>query len=110
MEDKVTKEEIETFLRNVPNPVILGIFGDNCSPCGEMDDAISNRQLPEGVAFAKITLSSDPEDLEIAELLGTESVPTIIGFCRGEELGRTSDPGQVDEIINNLRGCNGSAS
>lgn len=109
MEERVTKEEVENFLRNVPNPVILGIFGTGCSPCAEIEDEINKRQLPGGISFAKVTLGNNPEDLEIADLFGAINVPTIIGFCRGEELGRTSEPGEIDNIIDSLKGCgNGS--
>jgi len=36
IEGKVTKEDIERFLRNIPHPVLLGVFGENCAPCEEL--------------------------------------------------------------------------
>lgn len=105
MEEKVGKEELEGFLRNVPNPVLLGIFGNNCLPCDELEEEISRRNLPDETAFAKVTLGNEPEDIEIADLLGVETTPTVIGFCQGQEVGRTSDPEELDNLINGITKC-----
>jgi thioredoxin-like negative regulator of GroEL len=107
MEDKteVSKEELETFLRNVPNPVVLGVFGENCSPCEELEAEISKKQLPEKAAFAKVILGNREGDIKIADMLGVEAVPTVIAFCQGQELARTSDPKQLDTLLDSLRQC-----
>jgi len=104
MED-IGKEELETFLRTVPNPVLLQVSGENCAPCEEMDQEIGRRQLPEKTAFAKITLGNEEKDIEIADFLGVETVPTVIGFCHGKELGRTSNPDEVDKLLTDIQHC-----
>jgi len=101
----VNKEELETFLRNVPNPVLLGVFGENCLPCEELEQEISGKSLPDKTAFAKVTLTNEQKDVEIADMLAVETVPTVIAFCHGEEVGRTSDPGELDNLLDNLHRC-----
>jgi len=101
----IDKEELETFLRNVPNPVLLAVFGENCTPCEELEEEITNRKLPGDTAFAKVTLGNEEKDIEIADMLGVETVPTVIGFCQGQELGRTSDPKELDNLINSVSQC-----
>lgn len=104
MED-INKDELERFLRNVPNPVVLGVFGENCAPCEELEQEIAKRQLPEQAAFAKVTLGNQEKDIEIADFLGVETVPTVIGFCHGQELGRTSNPEEVDKLLEDIQHC-----
>ena len=105
--DKVDGEELERFLRNVPHPVLLGVFGENCPPCQEMGEEIARRALPEGMAFAGVTLGNEPGDIEISDLLAVEEFPTVIAFCRGEEVGRTSEPSELDALLDGLRRCGG---
>ena len=105
--DKVGREELERFLRNVPHPVLLGVFGENCLPCQEMEEEIAKKPLGEGAAFATVTLGNTPEDTEIADLLAVEEFPTVIGFCRGEEVARTTEPSELDALLDGLRRCGG---
>ncbi len=103
--DRVNRRELESFLRSVPNPVLLGVFEENHPQGNQMEKEIAGRTLPDGVAFAGVTLRNDPDDVEIAELLALEKFPTVIAFCRGEEVGRTSDPSELDALVDNLRRC-----
>lgn len=103
----VSREELERFLRNVPNPVLLEVSGENCAPCEEMEDEIARRNLPEGMVSARITLGNEPEDVEIADMLAVEAFPRVIGFCQGQEVARTGDPSELDALIDGLRRCGG---
>lgn len=105
--DKVRRGDLESFLRNVPHPVLLGVFGKNCAPCEEMEEEIARKPLPQGMTYAKVTLGNEPEDIEIADLLGLEEVPTAIAFCQGEEVARTTDPEELDSLLNDLHRCQG---
>lgn len=107
-EIKITKDDLETFLRSVPHPVLLGIFGKYCEPCEDMQSELARRQLPDGVVFAKVTLTNDRDDVEIADMLGVDSVPTVIGFCRGQEVRRTSRLEELDKLINDITSCGDS--
>lgn len=107
MVEQIKKEDLERFLRNVPTPVLLGIFGENCLPCEELDQAITERQLPTDVTFARVSLSNDPGDEGIADALAVEEFPTVIGFCQGEEIGRTSEVEELDGLLEKLRRCGG---
>lgn len=101
----VNKEELETFLRNVPNPVVLGVFGENCSPCEELQQDLAEKEIPEKVVVVKLSLANEQKDIEIADLLAVEVVPTVIAFCKGEEVGRTSNPEELDALFKNLQNC-----
>jgi hypothetical protein len=103
--DRVNRVELETFLRTVPNPVLLGVFEEGEAQGAEMEKAIAVRQLPDGIAFAGVTLRANPGDMEIAELLGLEEFPTVIAFCHGKEVGRTSEPSGLDGLVANLGHC-----
>ena len=103
--DRVNRLELETFLRNVPNPVLLGVFEEGHPEGADMEKEIAGRTLPGGVAFAGVTLRHDSGDLEIAELLALEQLPTVIAFCRGEEVGRTSKVSELDALVDNLSRC-----
>ena len=105
--DKVRREELERFLRNVPHPVLLGVFGKNCAPCEEMEEEIAKKPLPQGMTYAKVTLGNEPEDIEIADLLALEEVPTAIAFCQGEEVARTTDPSELGSLLDGLGRCGG---
>ena len=103
--EQVNKEELERFLRNIPHPVLLGVFGENCAPCEELEAEIVNKKLPGEISFAKVILGNEQRDIEIADMLGMETIPTVVAFCQGEELGRTGDPKELDSLIDSLSHC-----
>lgn len=107
---QVSRDDVETFLRNIPYPVLLTVVGEHCPPCQDMEDEIARMTLPEGVALARVSLGNEPADEAIAESLAVDGFPSVIAFCRGEEIGRTSDPEDLDGLLDSLKGCGGEES
>lgn len=102
---EITKDELENFLRQYPRPVLLGVFQPNCTPCGEVRQAVEQRKS-EQVVFAEVNLQPEkPEDRRIADFLGVSSTPSVIAYCGGAELGRTSNPGDIPQLLSLLEQC-----
>ena len=97
--------DLERFLRNAPGGILLEVAQPGCPAC-EVDSAIDSTSLPEGIARARLLLDpDDPADQHIAESLGVEATPTFIGFCMGEELGRTHRLEEAQDLIAKLQAC-----
>lgn len=101
----VAWRDLEAFLRNAPGGVLLEVAQPDCPACA-VEPPVAPDGLPDGVARARLLLNpEDPTDQEIATALRVDATPTLIGFCMGEELGRTRRWEEADTLINKLRGC-----
>lgn len=106
MTEQVKWEELECFLRNVPNPILLEISSPGCAPCQELQRELDGKELPGEIARTSISLNSDNDnDFEIAVQLGVQSVPTVIGFCNGQEIDRVHSKKDIEPLVAKLQQC-----
>ena len=79
-EQEVLKSEI---------PVLVDFFADWCGPCQAMGPVVEELYEKEGregkVKIGKVNVD---ENQALAEIYGVMSIPTIIAFKNGQEIGR----------------------
>ena len=70
-------------------PVLVDFFADWCGPCQAMGPVIEELDGKEGregkVKIGKVNVD---ENQALAEIYGVMSIPTIIAFKNGQEIGR----------------------
>lgn len=108
MEKEIKWKDIEHFLRNAPNPVLLEISTSDCRHCQELTNSLDNKELPGGIIHALVKLDlGNEDDIEIAEQLGVFSVPTVIGFCHASEIDRVHGKTDLEPLLTKLKMCRG---
>ncbi|WP_152054386.1 thioredoxin family protein [Tautonia marina] len=70
-----------------PLPVLVDFYSTYCGPCRTLAPLI-DRLTSEYEGFAKVLKLDTAERGEIAVALGITSVPTVVAFRDGEEVGR----------------------
>jgi len=106
MSKQIKWEDLERFLRNVPKPVLLEISSPGCAPCQELQREMDSKDLPEEIARASVSLNlNNDNDFEIAMQLGVQSVPTVIGFCNGQEIDRVQGKRDIEPLVTKLQQC-----
>ena len=89
--DRPVKVEEEDFDRTVLQsdvPVLVDFYADWCAPCrilAPMMDEIAGDQIGR-VVVAKVDTDRAPE---ISQQYGIRSIPTVVMFKGGEEVGRS---------------------
>lgn len=83
----ITDADFESKVLKSDKPVMLDFYAEWCGPCkmaGPVLEKISN-ELKEKVTFFEIDVDQNPAT---SEKFGVMSIPTIILFNKGEEVGR----------------------
>lgn len=78
----VTKNNFLAEVIQSKNPVILDIFAPWCQPCLEMTPVLE--KLAQEFPNIKFATINAPEESEITEALGVESVPSFVVFYQGK--------------------------
>ncbi|QDV35593.1 thioredoxin family protein [Tautonia plasticadhaerens] len=70
-----------------PVPVLVDLYSKHCNPCQALAPLI-DRLAGEYGGKAKVLKLNIAEGVEVATALGVSSVPTVVAFRGGNEVGR----------------------
>ncbi|MCX6054750.1 MAG: thioredoxin domain-containing protein [Chloroflexi bacterium] len=79
------KLEFQRKIKYNPRPIIVDLWAPWCSPCKAMAPGFKevSQKYSGQVDVLKINVD---ESLEVMKELGVMSIPTVIGFAKGEEI------------------------
>ena len=83
----ITNENFEQEILKSDKPVLVDFWAAWCGPCKMLSPVVD--QLGdelEGVKVAKINID---EQMELAEKYNVSSIPCVVAFENGEEVGRS---------------------
>lgn len=83
----ITNENFEQEILKSDKPVLVDFWAALCGPCKMLSPVVD--QLGdelEGVKVAKINID---EQMELAEKYNVSSIPCVVAFKNGEEVGRS---------------------
>ncbi len=96
-EDNFQSEVLES-----PVPVLVDFWASWCAPCKMLAPIIEeiDEELSEDVIVGKVNVD---EEEQLAIKYGIMSIPTVIAFKDGKEIGRTIGLTSKDEILSLLK-------
>ena len=99
---KVSKENFESEVLNRKETVIVDFYSDSCVPCKRISPLLAEieEENKENVILAKLNINFD---METAEQYDVSSVPTLVFFKNGREVGRLVGTVNKDKIIDTLK-------
>lgn len=78
-------------------PVLLDFWSPSCGPCRAIAPMI-DRLAEEFGETAKMVKVNLYDNMNLAQKLGVESLPTILLFKGGKEVGRLTGPQKQDKL------------
>jgi thioredoxin 1 len=84
---KITRDNFKSEVLESPIPVVIDLWAEWCAPCKMLEPIIEDAAVDfEGqVKVGKVDVDSDPE---IADRYKVMSIPTVLIFHNGNEIGR----------------------
>jgi thioredoxin len=83
----ITNENFEQEILKSDKPVIVDFWAAWCGPCKMLSPVVDQlAEELEGVKVAKINID---EQMELAEKYNVISIPCVVAFKNGEEVGRS---------------------
>jgi thioredoxin 1 len=87
MAREISQSEYESEVVGSPVPVLLDVYGEHCGPCRQLAPTI-DRLAGEYEGRARVLKVEAGANRELAGSLAISSVPTVVAFRGGEEVGR----------------------
>lgn len=83
---KLTESNFDQEVMKAEQPVLVDFYADWCGPCQMMGPVVEevSREL-SGIKVCKLNID---EEMGIAQRFGVMSIPTFIGFNKGEITGK----------------------
>lgn len=87
MTREISQDRFEAEVLGSPVPVLLDVYGERCPPCRTLAPVLDrlSSEYEDRAAVLKLEAGANRE---LAGNLGISSVPTVIAFLGGEEVGR----------------------
>ncbi|QDV37540.1 thioredoxin family protein [Tautonia plasticadhaerens] len=87
MTREISQSEYETEVLGSPMPVLLDVYGEHCPPCRTLAPVL-DRLATQYEGRAKVLKVEAGANRDLAGGLGISSVPTVVSFRGGNEVGR----------------------
>ena len=87
MAQEINAAEYEAEVLGSPVPVLLDVYGDHCPPCRQLAPTI-DKLAGEYEGRARVLKVDASANHELAGGLAIASVPTVVAFRGGQEVGR----------------------
>ena len=87
MAREINQSEYEAEVLGSPVPVLLDVYGEHCGPCRQLVPMI-DRLAGEYEGRASVLKVEAGENRQLATSLAVSSVPTVVAFRGGQEVGR----------------------
>ena len=87
MAREISQSEYEAEVVGSPVPVLLDVYGEHCGPCRQLAPVI-DRLAGEYEGRARVLKVEAGVNRELAGGLAVSSVPTVLAFRGGKEVGR----------------------
>jgi thioredoxin 1 len=87
MTREIHANEYETDVLGSPVAVLLDVYGEHCGPCRQLAPVL-DRLAGEYEGRAQVLKVEAGANPELAGGLGVSSVPTVVAFRDGKEVGR----------------------
>jgi thioredoxin 1 len=87
MAREINQSEFEAEIVGSPVPVLLDVYGDHCGPCRQLAPTI-DKLAGEYEGRARVLKVEASANHELAGGLAIASVPTVVAFRGGQEVGR----------------------
>jgi thioredoxin 1 len=87
MAREISQSEYEAEVVGSPVPVLLDVYGEHCGPCRQLAPTI-DRLAGEYEGRAKVLKVEAGANRDLAGGLAVSSVPTVVAFRDGQEVGR----------------------
>jgi thioredoxin 1 len=87
MTREISQTEYEAEVVGSTIPVLLDVYGEHCGPCRQLAPTI-DRLAGEYEGRARVLKVDAGANRELAGVLAISSVPTVVAFRDGEEVGR----------------------
>ncbi len=87
MAREINQSEYESEVVGSPVPVLLDVYGEHCGPCRQLAPTI-DRLAGEYEGRARVLKVEAGANRELAGGLAVSSVPTVVAFRDGQEVGR----------------------
>lgn len=84
---ELSDSEFDELVGGADRPVLLAVVAPWCGPCRRLAPFLEQvaEEFVENVTFMKLNTDENPE---VPRRLGVESIPTLILFRDGKEIGR----------------------
>ena len=87
MAREISQSEYESEVVGSPMPVLLDVYGEHCPPCQQLAPVI-DRLAGEYAGRVRVLKVEAGANRELAGGLAISSVPTVLAFRDGKEVGR----------------------
>ena len=87
MAREINQSEFESEVAGSTVPVLLDIYGEHCGPCRQLAPTL-DKLAGEYEGRARVLKVEAGANRDLAGGLAVSSVPTVVAFRGGEEVGR----------------------
>src|SRR4051812_43346682 len=87
MAREISQAEYESEVAGSPVPVLLDVYGEHCGPCRQLAPVL-DRLAGEYEGRARVLKAEAGANRDLAGGLAVSSVPTVVAFRDGKEMGR----------------------
>ena len=98
---ELTSENFEQEVLQADKTVLVDFWASWCGPCKMLSPVVDQlAEELEGVKVAKINID---EQMELAEKYNVSSIPCVVAFKNGEEVGRSVGLAPKQKLVDLLK-------
>lgn len=97
----ITNENFEQEVIKSDKPVIVDFWAAWCGPCKMLSPVVD--QLAEELEGVKVGKINIDEQMELAEKFNVSSIPCVVAFKNGKEVGRSVGLAPKQKLVDLLK-------